>query len=237
VLASRLLLIAFAFEREVSLGSEELQRGERSGEADMEPMARWQWDEWMWTARNGVAVLAALVLPGILSQVQVFQEAALGSEGFNAAAVVRLLGYGIALALIWMTAWRAAAQIPPRDAGSRLLREGFPPFTALLTLPGVYSLIRPFLGDRAVTAMSWVFVLLLLATAAWLGSVLYRNADALVIEAAKIRHQIGAAKIRHQIPESGEHRELACQQCKALNSVTAKLHQLRHTAQSAYSSR
>ena len=194
----------------------------------MEPMARWQWDEWMWTARNGVAVLAALVLTGILSQVQVFQEAALGSEGFNAAAVVRLLGYGIALALIWMTAWRAAAQIPPRDAGSRLLREGFPPFTALLTLPGVYSLIRPFLGDRAVTAISWVFVLLLLATAAWLGSVLYRNADALVIEAAKIRHQIS---------ESGEHRELACQQCKALNSVTAKLHQLRHSAQSAYSSR
>jgi hypothetical protein len=210
----------------------------------MEPMARWQWDEWMWTARNGVAVLAALVLTGILSQVQVFQEAALGSEGFNAAAVVRLLGYGIALALIWMTAWRAAVQIPPRDAGSRLLREGFPPFTALLTLPGVYSLIRPFLGDRAVTAISWVFVLLLLATAAWLGSVLYHNADALVIGAAKIKHQliigaakikhqIGVAKIRHQISESGEHRELACQQCEALNSVTAKLHQLRHTAQSA----
>ena len=203
----------------------------------MEPMARWQWDEWMWTARNGVAVLAALVLTGILSQVQVFQEAALGSEGFNAAAVVRLLGYGIALALIWMTAWSAAAQIPLRDAGSRLLREGFPPFTALLTLPGFYSLIRPFLGDRAVTATSWVFVLLLLATAAWLGSVLYHNADALVIGAAKIRHQIGAAKIRHQISESGEHRELACEQCKALNSMTAKLHQLRHTAQSAYSSR
>jgi len=187
----------------------------------MERMARWQWDEWMWTARNGVAVLAAVVLTGILSQVQVFQEAALGSEGFNAAAVVRLLGYGIALALIWMTAWCAAAQIPPRDAGSRLLREGISPFTALLTLPGVYSLIRPFLGDRAVTAISWVFVLLLLATAAWLGSVLYHNADALVM---------GAAKIRHQISESGEHRELACEQCKALNSVTAKLHQLRHTA-------
>ena len=126
------------------------------------------------------------------------------------------------------SAWRAAAQIPPRDAGSRLLREGFPPFTVLLTLPGAYSLIRPFLGDRAVTAISWVFVLLLLATAAWLGSVLYHNADALVI---------GAAKIRHQISESGEHRELACEQCKALNSMTAKLHQLRHTAQSAYSSR
>ena len=55
----------------------------------MESMDRGHWDEWMWTARNGVAVLAALVLAGILSEAQVFQEAALGSNGFNAAAVVR----------------------------------------------------------------------------------------------------------------------------------------------------
>jgi hypothetical protein len=144
----------------------------------MESMARGHWDEWMWTARNGVAVLAALVLAGILSQARVFQEAALGSNGFNAAAVVRLLGYGTALVLIWVTAWHAAAQIPPRDSVSRLLHEGLPPFATLLILPGVYGLIRPFLSGRAVTGVSWMFVLLLLATAVWLGRALYDNAEA-----------------------------------------------------------
>src|SRR5712691_11694826 len=84
----------------------------------MSPMARWHWDEWIWTVRNGVAALAAILLAAILSQALVFQEAALGPDGINAAAVVRLLGYGIALALIWTTAWRAAAQIPPLDAVS-----------------------------------------------------------------------------------------------------------------------
>jgi hypothetical protein len=179
----------------------------------MESMARGHWDEWMWTARNGVAVLAALVLAGILSQVRVFQEAVLGSDGFNAAAVVRLLGYGIALALIWITAWRAAAQIPPRDTVSRLLHEGLPPFATLLILPGVYGLIRPFLNERAVTGVSWMFVLLLLATAVWLGRVLYANAEALVI---------GAAAIGRRVSESAERRTHACQNCGAPNSATAK---------------
>jgi uncharacterized paraquat-inducible protein A len=179
----------------------------------MESMARGHWDEWMWTARNGVAVLAALVLAGILSQARVFQEAVLGSDGFNAAAVVRLLGHGIALALIWMTAWRAAAQIPPRDTVSCLLHEGLAPFATLLILPGVYGLIRPFLSERAVTGVSWMFVLLLLATAVWLGRVLYANAEARVI---------GAGAIRRRVSESAERRTRACQNCEAPNSATAK---------------
>jgi hypothetical protein len=179
----------------------------------MESMVRGHWDEWMWTARNGIAVLAALVLAGILSHARVFQEAALGSNGFNAAAVVQLLGYGTALVLIWMTAWRAAAQIPPRDSVSRLLHEGLPPFATLLILPGVYGLIRPFLSERAVTGMSWIFVLLLLATAVWLGHALYDNAEALVI---------GAAAIRRRVSESAERRGQKCQNCEALNTATAK---------------
>jgi hypothetical protein len=179
----------------------------------MESMARGHWDEWMWTARNGVAVLAALVLAGILSQARVFQEAALGSNGLNAAAAVRFLGYGTALVLIWVTAWRAAAQIPPRDSVSRLLHEGLPPFATLLILPGVYGLIRPFLSERAVTGVSWMFVLLLLATAVWLGRALYDNAEALVIRAAAIRRRVS---------ESTERRGQVCQNCQAANAATAR---------------
>jgi ribosomal protein L40E len=170
-------------------------------------------EQWMWAVRNGVAVLAALVLASVLSGVQVFREAALGSGGFNAAEAVRILGYGIALAVIWISAWRAAAQIRAGDPVSRLLHESLPPFATLLILPGVYGLIHPFLSGRAVTAVSWMFVLLLLATAVWLGLVLYGNAEALVI---------GAAAIRRRLSESAERRAQACQKCGAANSSTAK---------------
>jgi zinc-ribbon domain len=179
----------------------------------MESMGRGHWDEWMWTARNGVAVLAALVLAGILSQARVFQEAALGSNGLNAAAAVRFLGYGTALILIWVTAWHATAQIAPRDSVSRLLHEGLPPFATLLILPGVYALIRPFLSERAVTGVSWMFVLLLLATAVWLGRALYDNAEALVV---------GAVAIKRRVSESAERRGQVCQNCQAPNTEKAK---------------
>jgi hypothetical protein len=46
------------------------------------------------------------------------------------------------------------------------------------------------LGERAVTGVSWIFVLLLLATAVWLGRALYDNADALVVGAAAIRRRV-----------------------------------------------
>jgi hypothetical protein len=64
-----------------------------------------------------------------------------------------------------------------------------------------------------VTGMSWMFVLLLLATAVWLGHALYDNADALVV---------GTAAIRRRVSESAERRGQKCQNCEALNTATAK---------------
>ena len=179
----------------------------------MAPIARWDREEWMWTMRNVVAILAAVLFASILSGVQVFREAALGRSGFSAADAVRLLGYGTALVLIWITAWRAAAQIPATGAVPRLLHEGIPPVVTLLVLPGAYGLIHSFLTDRAVLVVSWVFVLLLVTTAVWLGLVLYSNAEALVL---------GAAAIERRISEAAQRRAHACEKCGAPNSEETK---------------
>jgi len=179
----------------------------------MTSIARWDREEWMWTIRNAIAVLAALVLASILSGAQVFRQAALGSGGFNAGEAVRLLGFAVALTLIWTSAWRAAAQILASDPVSRLLHEGLPAFATLLILPGVHGLIHPFLSEKAVTIVSWMFVLLLLATAVWLGVVLHDNAEALVL---------GAVAIKRRISGAAERRAHACQKCGASNSPAAK---------------
>jgi len=167
----------------------------------------------MWTIRNGVAVLATVMLASVFSGAQVFREAALGSGGFTAAELVRLLGYGIALALIWVSACQAAAQIRANDPVSRLLHQGLPPLATLLILPGVYGLVHPFLSNRAVPVISWLFVLLLLVTAVWLGLALHNNAEALVV---------GATAIRRSVSETAEHRGHECQKCGATNSTAAK---------------
>ncbi len=181
-------------------------------ERDMASLGRWHRDEWMWTIRNGVAVLAAVMLASVFSGAQVFREAALGSVGFTAAELVRLLGYGIALALIWISACQAAAQFRASDPVSRLLHEGLSPLATLLILPAVYGLVHPFLSNR-VPVISWLIVLLLLVTAVWLGLALYDNAEALIV---------GAAAIRRKLSEATEHRGDKCQKCGATNSMAAK---------------
>src|SRR6266478_7549080 len=104
-------------------------------EKAMAPIAHWNREEWMWTMRNVVAILAAVLFASILSGVQVFREAALGRNGFSASDAVRLLGYGTALILIWITAWRAAAQKPATGAIPCLLHAGSAPVVTILVLP------------------------------------------------------------------------------------------------------
>ena len=160
--------------------------------------------EWMWAARNLVAVLAAILLAAILSHAQVFREASLGSNGFSAAEVVHLVGWGTALALIWVSAWDAAAQLPASSPGLRFLHHALPPLATLVILPAVYGLLHPFLKDRAAIVFSWIFVLLLIPTAVWLGLVLYENADALVLAATNATCRISARARRS---------ERTCQTC------------------------
>jgi len=179
----------------------------------MPAIARWSWDEWSWTIRNGIGVVAVLVLANVLSAATVFHDAPLGANGFNASQAVPLVGYGIALALIWVTAWRAATQIRAIDPVSRLLSEGLPPLATLIVLPGAYGLLRPFVGERVVPIISWLFVLLLLGTAVWLGLALYRNAEALMVVATAIRHRVA---------QSAERRSQTCAKCQAANSATAR---------------
>jgi hypothetical protein len=160
--------------------------------------------EWMWAGRNLVAVLAAILLAAILSHAKVFRDASLGGNGFSAAEVVRLVGWGTALALIWISAWNAAAQLPASGPVLRLLRHALPPLATLVILPAVYGLLHPFLRDRAAIVFSWIFVLLLIPTAVWLGLVLHENADALLLVATKATRRI-SAKVRRS--------ERTCQTC------------------------
>ncbi len=150
-----------------------------------------QW-EWMWAARNLVAVVAAIFLAAILSHARVFRDASLGGNGLSASEVVHVVGWGTALALIWTSAWSAAAQLPESRPGPRLLHHALPPLATLVILPGYYNLLHPFFKDRAGIALSWIFVLLLIPTAVWLGLALYENAEALVLIATKVTRRISA---------------------------------------------
>ncbi len=183
----------------------------------MMPAARGDEMEWAWAIRNGVAAVAATLLASILSEVQVFRSASLGSSGLSAAEAVQFLGYGTALGLIWMSAWRAAAQIPDRGPLLSLLHHALPPFATLVVLPGAYRLLllplHPFLSDGVGTVLSWIFVLPFIMTAVWLGLVLYTNADVLVLLVVAAARRLSSA-VERAAPR--------CRTCGAMTSGGAK---------------
>jgi hypothetical protein len=176
------------------------------------PARESQW-EWMWAARNLVAAVAAIFLAAILSHAQVFRDASLGSGGLSASEVIYVIGWGTALAVIWTSAWSAAAQLPESRPGPRLLHHALPRLATLVILPAYYSLLHPFLKDRAAIAFSWIFVLLLIPTAVWLGLALYENAEALVLGGTNVTRRISA---RVRTPER------TCRTCGQAVAAEAK---------------
>ena len=112
-----------------------------------------------------------------------------------------------------MLAWRIAAELPEGRPLGRLFHDGLRPLAALALLASLFALLHPLLSDRTATVVSWLLVLPLVAAAAWLGLVLYENADALVFTAAASKRRLLAA---------AERRERRCDRCQAPVSSSAR---------------
>ena len=140
-------------------------------------------NRWTWILRYAMACFLALVLAGILGGSQLFQHTTLGTSGPTAADVVRFLGEGAALLLLWLAAARAAAALPDDASWRSVLRHTVVPLATLVVLALGYGVpllvLRPFLNEPALMAYRWLFVVAILGAAVWLALAGYQNADAL----------------------------------------------------------
>src|SRR5215467_274415 len=96
-------------------------------------------ERWAWTFRYAMACLLGLLLASILGGSQLFQNARLGPHGVSASDVVRFLGYGAALVLIWLAADRTALELPEDSGWRTLLRNTLVPLATLIVLAWSYT--------------------------------------------------------------------------------------------------
>src|SRR5436190_1376317 len=120
-------------------------------------------DRWAWVLRYAVAFLFAVVLAAILDSSRLFHETTLGPAGPTAADVVRFLGDGAALLLVWFAAVRAAGMLPRDGTWRSFLRETLVPLATLVVLAVGYGVplfvLHPFLDQPAMMVYGWLFVL------------------------------------------------------------------------------
>jgi hypothetical protein len=174
-------------------------------------MVNWTSRQWIDVARAVIAVLATLLLASVLSQLQIFREAWLGSTGLSASDAIRFLGHTLALVIVWTVAWRIAGQLPESRPMERLVHRALRPLAILTLLPTAYTLMHPMLSERMASVLSWLLVLPLVGAALWLGLVFYENADALVFTAVAQSRRI------HETPNHG-----MCQRCRSACPSAAK---------------
>ena len=140
-------------------------------------------ERWTWVLRYGVACFFALLLAAILGGSRLFHDTTLGADGPTAADVVRFLGDGAALLLVWFAAVRAAAALPKDGSWRSFLRQTLVPLATLVVLAVGYGVplfvLRPFLDQPAMMVYGWLFVLAILGAAFWLAWAAYQNAEAL----------------------------------------------------------
>ncbi len=172
---------------------------------------------WVWAGQYIIAMVLALILAAILGSIQLFAKTNIGATGVTASNVVRFLGYGGALLLLWLLAHTAATQIPEDGKGRSFVRHVIEPVATLIVVSIGYKvlllLVGPFLGKTGTTVYNRVFVFGIVAAAVWLVWAGYRSSVSLM-EAI--------AALRRSMPTDLSKPLAACPQCGATVSTGMK---------------
>lgn len=129
-------------------------------------------ESWIWVARYAVVVFVALVLATVLGATDLFRNTRLIAEGLSASHLVRFLGYGTSLVVLWLAAWRAMTQFRDMGAAWHLAEVVVVPIATLLVVASGHGVLLLMLGALMGKAMrvafDWIFILGIVASAGWL---------------------------------------------------------------------
>lgn len=129
-------------------------------------------ERWIWLARYAAAILVALILASLLGATSLFRQTRLFGEGLTASNLVFFLGFGGALAVLWLAARRAAPQIGSQGEGWRVIEAVIMPLATLIVVasahPVVLLVVGPLLGKSLRLAFDWTFITAIVGSAGWL---------------------------------------------------------------------
>jgi uncharacterized membrane protein len=129
-------------------------------------------DRWSWIIRYVVVIAAALALGAAFGEMSLFKTTRLGKTGLSAANLVQFLTYGLALAILWLAARRAAVLLPADDPRWNVLKSTLVPLTTLIVLSAGQAVLLVITGPLMSKAWhqtyNWISVTAIIVSAAWL---------------------------------------------------------------------
>lgn len=126
---------------------------------------------WIWVGRYVVVIVLSLILSAALGHMALFEKTTLGGK-LSASHMVQFLGYGAALAALWMLGQRATIALQQQGGKWAVLQHLVLPGVSLLVVALAYSvlllLLKPFMGATATSIFDWTFIAAILVCAGWL---------------------------------------------------------------------
>lgn len=137
-----------------------------------------------WWIRYLLVIVVTLVLGAALGELSFFQKTSLGVLKLNAANLVRFLGYGSALILLWLLAQRTAQELKGMGGWQAQASHFVLPLATVIIVPAsqpvLLLVLGSLLGPDLRKIYDWLFILGTLGSAVWLVLSLYQHLEPLL---------------------------------------------------------
>lgn len=170
-----------------------------------------------WNMGRYVAVIVvALILGSAIGSMDLFAKTSLFSGKLTAAHLVRFLGYGTALAALWLLGQHSTIAMQQRGGRWAFARHLILPVVTLIVVSAAYSvallILKPLLDAALLNIYNWLFIAAILACAGWVVMAVLGQSAPLTDALTSAARRFGAS--------SGKTK--ACAACGANNELTAK---------------
>jgi len=137
-----------------------------------------------WWIRYLLVIVVTLVLGASLGELSFFQKTSLGALKLSAANLVRFLGYGSALVLLWLLSQRTAQELRNKGGWQAQASHFILPLTTVIIVPAAQPVLLlvlgGLLGPELRKIYDWLFILGTLGSAVWLVLSLYQRLEPLL---------------------------------------------------------
>jgi len=175
---------------------------------------------WNWVGRYVAVIVVSLILAALLGHMDLFENTKMGGK-LNASQIVQFLGYGAALATLWVLGQRATIVLQRQAGKWSVLQHLILPAVSLLVAALAYSvlllLLKPFMDASLSYIFNWVFIVAILACAGWLVMVVLLDQSASLGALFTERLNAGQGRVCGACGAKCEATAKFCEQCgKAL---------------------
>lgn len=138
-----------------------------------------------WWIRYLLVIVVTLILGAALGELAFFQKTSIEALKLTAANLVRFLGYGSALVLLWLLGQRTAQELQKRGRWQEQASHFVLPLATVIIVPATHPVLLLVLGGLLGADLrkiyDWLFILGTLGAAVWLVLALYQRLEPLLI--------------------------------------------------------